>query len=48
VELDVVVAGREGQTVPSLRRDDFEVEDDGQRVDIKTFDENQKHGIRAF
>lgn len=39
VELDVVVVGRDGETVPHLRRDDFEIKDDGKRVDIKTFQE---------
>lgn len=44
VELDVVVVGRDGQTVGLLRRDDFEVKDDGRRVDIKTFDEIKSTG----
>jgi VWFA-related protein len=46
VELDVVVVGRDGQTVPGLGRDDFEIKDDGRRVDITTFEEIRAIGSR--
>lgn len=37
VELDVVVTDHNGQHVPGLKREDFEVKEDGKVVDIKTF-----------
>lgn len=37
VEIDVVVTDRSGQHVPGLKREDFEVKEDGDVVDIKTF-----------
>jgi len=37
VELDVVVTDHDGQHVPGLKREDFEIKEDGKVVDIKTF-----------
>src|SRR5262245_51852359 len=37
VEIDVVVTDHHGQHVPGLKREDFEVKEDGKVVDIKTF-----------
>ena len=37
VEIDVVVTDHNGQHVPGLRREDFEIKEDGKAVDIKTF-----------
>ena len=37
VELDVLALDRDGRTVTDLRREDFEIKDDGHVVDIKTF-----------
>jgi hypothetical protein len=37
VELDVLALDRDGHTVTDLRREDFEIKDDGHVVDIKTF-----------
>jgi VWFA-related protein len=37
VDVDVVVSDRDGHAVSGLTRDDFEVREDGKRVDVKTF-----------
>lgn len=37
VEIDVVVTDHEGQPVTGLKREDFEVKEDGKRVDVRTF-----------
>jgi hypothetical protein len=37
VEIDVVVTDHSGQHVSGLRREDFEIKEDGKAVDIKTF-----------
>ncbi len=37
VELDVVVLDREDRPIRDLRLEDFEVKEDGRRVDVKTF-----------
>lgn len=38
VEMDAVVTDAAGRPVTGLTRDDFEIKDDGKRVDVKTFD----------
>jgi VWFA-related protein len=38
VELDVAVVDRDGRRVAGLKPSDFQVKDDGQRVDVKTFE----------
>jgi len=38
VEVDAVVTDDAGKPVAGLKQDDFEVKDDGKRVDVKTFD----------
>jgi hypothetical protein len=38
VDLDVVALDRDGRPVTDLRASDFEIKDDGQRVEVKTFD----------
>lgn len=37
VEIDVVVTDRHGQHVSGLRREDFQIKEDGKLVDVKTF-----------
>jgi VWFA-related protein len=37
-ELDVVVTDEAGKPVTDLKQDDFDVKDDGKRVELKTFD----------
>jgi hypothetical protein len=37
VEIDVVVTDHDGQHVPGLKREDFEIKEDGKSVEIRTF-----------
>jgi VWFA-related protein len=37
VELDIVVLDRDGHPVAGLRREDFQIKEDGRLVDVKTF-----------
>lgn len=45
VELDIVALDRGGRPVTDLRQEDFQIKDDGQRVEIKTFDTVSAAGI---
>ncbi len=47
VEIDVVVTDDAGKPVTGLTQDDFQVRDDGKRVDVKTFEEVRSDGGRS-
>jgi hypothetical protein len=47
VEVDAVVTDEAGKPVVGLKQDDFQVKDDGKRVELKTFDEVRETDERA-
>jgi VWFA-related protein len=47
VELDAVVTDENGKPVLGLKQDDFQVKDDGKRVELKTFEEVRETDERA-
>jgi VWFA-related protein len=46
-EVDAVVTDEAGKPVAGLKQDDFEVKDDGKRVEVKTFEEVRETDERA-
>lgn len=47
VELDVVALDRDGRPVTDLQASDFQIKDDGQRVDLKTFEAVTADGLTS-
>jgi VWFA-related protein len=47
VEVDVVVTDDGGKPVAGLKQDDFQIKDDGKRVEVKTFEEVRETDERA-
>src|SRR5215475_6826670 len=47
VEVDAVVTDETGKPVVGLKQDDFQVKDDGKRVELKTFEEVRETDERA-
>ena len=47
VEVDAVVTDESGKSVVGLKQDDFQVRDDGKRVELKTFEEVRETDERA-
>lgn len=47
VELDVVALDRGGRPVTDLQASDFQIKDDGQRVDVKTFEAVAADGLTS-
>ena len=43
VLLDVVVTNHKGETIPNLRREDFNIEEDGKPQSLSAFDEHSRH-----
>jgi VWFA-related protein len=43
VLLDVVVTNHKGETIPDLRREDFNIEEDGKGQSLSAFDEHSRH-----
>ncbi len=43
VLLDVVVTNHKGETIPDLRREDFNIEEDGKPQSLSAFDEHSRH-----
>lgn len=43
VLIDVVVTNHKGETIPNLRREDFNIEEDGKPQTLSAFDEHSRH-----
>jgi VWFA-related protein len=43
VLVDVVVSNHKGETIPNLRREDFNIEEDGKPQSLSAFDEHSRH-----